>query len=112
MTGGASSPIRGAWADHRNRHPGFESHRLVGLPPLPGIADAPIGPASNPASLAICTLLQSARSLDFWFLFLSFFICGLSTNGLIGTHFIPLCIDHRIPEGHAAGLLAVVGVFD
>jgi MFS family permease len=78
----------------------------------PGIAEAPRRPTQNPASLALGTLLQSSRSLDFWFLFMSFFICGLSTNGLIGTHFIPLCFDHGIPEVHAAGLLAAVGVFD
>jgi MFS family permease len=90
-------------------HPGEAATNRYGEP---GIAEAPRRPAQNPASLAIGTLLQASRSLDFWFLFMSFFICGLSTNGLIGTHFIPLCVDHGIPEVHAAGLLAVVGVFD
>ena len=52
------------------------------------------------------------RSRDFWLLFGSFFICGLSTNGLIGTHLIPACFDHGIPEVRAAGLLAVIGAFD
>jgi len=90
-------------------HPGEAATNRYGEP---GIDEAPRRPTQNPASLALRTLLQAAGSLDFWFLFMSFFICGLSTNGLIGTHFIPLCVDHGIPEVHAAGLLAVVGVFD
>ncbi|MEJ1977473.1 MAG: MFS transporter [Acetobacteraceae bacterium] len=52
------------------------------------------------------------RSRDFWLLSGSFFICGASTNGLIGTHLIPMCVDHGIPEVQAAGLLAVMGIFD
>jgi predicted MFS family arabinose efflux permease len=52
------------------------------------------------------------RSRDFWLLSGSFFVCGASTNGLIGTHLIPECIDHGIPEVKAAGLLAVMGIFD
>jgi hypothetical protein len=43
----------------------------------------------------------------FWILAGSFFICGASTNGLVGTHLIPACMDHGIPEVRAAGLLAV-----
>jgi predicted MFS family arabinose efflux permease len=39
-------------------------------------------------------------------------VCGASTNGLIGTHLIPACMDHGIPEVKAAGLLAVMGIFD
>ena len=34
----------------------------------------------------------------FWLLFASFFVCGASTNGLIGTHLISYCVDHGIPE--------------
>ncbi|HYB42236.1 MAG TPA: MFS transporter, partial [Candidatus Methylomirabilis sp.] len=52
------------------------------------------------------------RSRDFWLLAGSFFICGLSTNGLIGTHLIPASMEHGIPEVTAAGLLAAMGVFD
>ena len=42
----------------------------------------------------------------------SFFICGLSTNGLIGTASDPACMDAGIPEVRAAGLLAAMGLFD
>jgi predicted MFS family arabinose efflux permease len=52
------------------------------------------------------------RSRDFWLLGGSFFICGASTNGLIGTHLIPASMDHGMAEVTAASLLAVIGVFD
>jgi len=58
------------------------------------------------------TLAQAARVPAFWLLFGSFFVCGLSTNGLVGTHLIAFCIDNGIPEVRAAGLLAAMGVFD
>ena len=57
-------------------------------------------------------LFEAARTRDFWLLARSFFVCGASTNGLIGTHFIPLCFDHGIPEVASASLLAVIGAFD
>jgi MFS family permease len=63
-------------------------------------------------ALAIDTLKQSSKRKDFWYLFGSFFICGLSTSGLIGTHFIPAAHDHGMPTTLAASLLAMVGVFD
>jgi MFS family permease len=62
--------------------------------------------------LAIDTLKQSSKRKDFWYLFGSFFVCGLSTSGLIGTHFIPAAHDHGMPTTLAASLLAMVGVFD
>ncbi|HEY8012712.1 MAG TPA: MFS transporter [Dongiaceae bacterium] len=78
----------------------------------PGEALAPVRSLQNPAMMALRTLATASRSLDFWLLFFSFYICGLSTNGLIGTHFIPLCFDHGIPEVASASLLAVIGAFD
>jgi len=61
---------------------------------------------------AIAALLPAVRSPAFWVLAGSFFICGASTNGLIGTHLIPACHDVGIPEVRAAGLLALMGLFD
>jgi sugar phosphate permease len=70
-------------------------------------------PAVAPGAESAVSVLRSvARSRDFWLLSASFFICGASTNGLIGTHLIPACMDHGIPEVKAAGLLAVMGIFD
>ncbi|HEV7717699.1 MAG TPA: MFS transporter [Arsenicitalea sp.] len=57
-------------------------------------------------------LRNAATTRTFWFLFATFFICGFTTNGLIGTHLIAFCGDHGIPEVQAAGLLALMGVFD
>ena len=70
-------------------------------------------PSSIPAGkLAIITLKEASKVKDFWYLIGSFFVCGLSTSGLIGTHFIPAAHDHGMMEVAAASLLALVGVFD
>ena len=72
-------------------------------------------PAPNELSagrIAIDTLRVSSKSRDFWILFGTFLVCGLSTNGLIGTHFIPAAHDHGMVETVAAGLLALIGLFD
>src|SRR6266542_1038850 len=53
-----------------------------------------------------------SRRPAFWVLAGSFFVCGASTNGLIGTHLIPACHDYGISEVRAAGLLAAMGLFD
>jgi predicted MFS family arabinose efflux permease len=66
----------------------------------------------NPARRAIAVLGRAARKRTFWALVGGFAICGATTNGLVGTHLIPALHDHGIPETTAAGLLAVVGVFD
>jgi MFS family permease len=55
---------------------------------------------------------QAARVPQFWALFATFFICGLSTNGLIQTHFITLCADYGLTAVAAASVLAMMGVFD
>ena len=62
--------------------------------------------------LALTTLKEASKVKDFWYLTGSFFVCGLSTSGLIGTHFIPAAHDHGMMEVAAASLLALVGVFD
>ena len=64
------------------------------------------------AKNAINALREGSKRKDFWLLFGTFFICGLSTNGLIGTHFIPAAHDHGMGELVAASLLAMIGVFD
>lgn len=57
-------------------------------------------------------LFFAARHRSFWALAIAFAICGATTNGLIGIHFIPSAHDHGMPASTAAGLLAVVGIFD
>ncbi len=73
---------------------------------------APAPSTESPARTAIRVLTTSSRRWTFWALFLSFWVCGWSTNGIIQTHFIPAAHDHGMPETTAAGLLALVGVFD
>ena len=66
----------------------------------------------NPAKRALVVLVEAMRVRDFWLLAGSFFVCGASTNGLIGTHLISAAFDCGIPEVRAAGLLAMMGLFD
>ena len=86
----------------------------VNLLPYGAPADwqPPVKSSMNAARLAIDTLQQARKKKDFWFLVGSFFVCGLSTNGLIGTHFIPAAHDHGMGQVLAASLLALVGIFD
>ena len=85
----------------------------LGIPAYGGTAGAaPTLAPANPARVAIAALADGLRSRDFWLLTLTFVICGASTNGLVGTHLIPAAHDHGIPEVRAAGLLAIMGIFD
>jgi MFS family permease len=86
----------------------------LGLVPYGGDPDAPTpppAPAVNPARLALEALAAAAGRKDFWLLFGGFFICGLTTNGLVGTHMIALCTDRGLALTTAAGLLAAMGLF-
>jgi predicted MFS family arabinose efflux permease len=86
----------------------------VGLLPYGAPTDwQPPAKSEIPAGkLAVVTLKEASKKRDFWFLTGSFFVCGLSTSGLIGTHFIPAAHDHGMAEPVAASLLALIGVFD
>ena len=66
----------------------------------------------NPMIRTFKALRDAVKIRDFWLLAGSFFICGASTNGLIGTHLIAACTDHGISEVAGAGLLAAMGIFD
>jgi MFS family permease len=75
-------------------------------------APASTEPRRNAAVRALQVLKRASKVRTFWALVAGFAICGATTNGLIGTHFIPSAHDHGMPETTAAGLLAVVGLFD
>ncbi|MBK5459799.1 MFS transporter [Peribacillus sp. TH27] len=66
----------------------------------------------NPIVMAFQSLIEAVRVKEFWLLAGSFFICGLSTSGLIGTHFISYCISFGLPVVTAASLLSFMGIFD
>jgi sugar phosphate permease len=84
---------------------GAETAGLPAAPPTP--------PASSHAGArAVGALTTAARTRTFWLLAGTFAVCGASTNGLIGTHFIPAAHDHGMAKTTAASLLALVGIFD
>ncbi len=86
----------------------------VGLQPYgeTGTLTRPPAQLGNPIVVAFEALGKNVANRDFWLLCASFFICGLSTNGLIGTHLIAACIDHGISEVAAAGVLGGMGLFN
>jgi MFS family permease len=78
-------------------------------------ADTPPPPPLKQAAtpwLAIEALIRAAHQPVFWLLAGTFFVCGLTTNGLVGTHMIAFCGDHGIEQVAAAGLLSLMGFFD
>ncbi len=93
---------------------------LRDYPEQRGVAPLGAGPDWRPPSRdhgrpgrrSLIALRTAARVPSFWALAAAFAICGATTNGLIGIHFIPSAHDHGMPETVAAGLLAVVGIFD
>ena len=74
--------------------------------------EAPVGPAPLNFLGPFQVLAQAARNRTFWILALTFFICGLSTNGLVQTHFISLCGDQGMGAVPAASVLSMMGAFD
>jgi predicted MFS family arabinose efflux permease len=75
-------------------------------------AVAPVTVTGSSAARALRTLGDAARTRTFWLLAAGFAICGASTNGLVGTHFVTAAHDHGMPHTTAASLLALVGIFD
>jgi predicted MFS family arabinose efflux permease len=86
----------------------------IGAVPFGADADHPIEPRdrSNPLKKAFSALGEGVHSRDFWLLAVTFFVCGFTTNGLVGTHMIALCSDHGMDAVAAGGLLAIMGLFD
>lgn len=94
-----------------------ESPESMGLRAYGAPADDPrasvAGSTSHDGPLGALAVLRSAATTrNFWVLCIAFFICGASTNGLIGAHLIPAAHDHGIPEVRAASLLALMGLCD
>lgn len=87
----------------------------VGILPYGATEARPPEPRPRPGesiALAIGVLGRAARTRVFWLLFGTFFVCGLTTNGLVGTHLIAYCGDNGIGAVQASGLLAAMGLFD
>jgi MFS family permease len=90
-----------------------ESPETAGVRRYGEAEDAP-APRRQGASamLALQVLWQVRKDATFWLLTGTFFVCGLTTNGLVGTHLIAFCGDHGIAPVAAAGLLSTMGLFD
>ena len=87
----------------------------VGLLPYgsdPANPPAPAAPRTGFIAATFGALKRASRTAAFWYLFATFWVCGFTTNGLVGTHLIALCGDHGIAPVAAAGLLSLMGVFD
>jgi MFS family permease len=84
----------------------------VGLLAYGATEEVPRADGGGAARRALGSLAAASRTRVFWLLAGGFAICGASTNGLVGTHFIPAAHDHGMPETTAASLLALVGIFD
>jgi len=65
----------------------------------------------GPEDLGLTRYGGEARSRDFWLIAGGYFVCGATTNGLIGTHLIAACVDHGLSQVEGASLLAATGVF-
>lgn len=83
-----------------------------GETPSPANLVAAAPPAAPALGRALTVLGEISGDSAFWILAGTFFICGLSTNGLVQTHFISLCVDFGMPAVVAASTLAMMGVFD
>ena len=75
-------------------------------------AQPPAPPRVNPFRSAITTLREFAPRRDFQLIVFAFFVCGATTNGLVGTHLIAACADHGFTEVQGAAMLAAIGAFD
>ncbi len=91
-------------------HPG--EHGVAPYGADPETYEAPLPVTGDAFARALEGLAFATRHRAFWALAIAFAICGATTNGLIGIHFIPSAHDHGMSQTTAAGLLAAVGVFD
>jgi sugar phosphate permease len=91
-------------------HPSDLGVTAYGAPPDDDAV--PPAPTGGAARRALSALRDASRTKAFWLLAGGFAICGASTNGLVGTHFIPAAHDHGMAETAAASLLALIGLFD
>jgi sugar phosphate permease len=86
----------------------------LGLPPYgeAAVVTAPPPALQGAVARSFSVLGEGARTRAFWILAGTFFICGLSTNGLVQTHLIAFCADFGMPPVESASVLAMMGAFD
>jgi sugar phosphate permease len=86
--------------------------RAFGEPEESNAAPAPAAPVPVNFWGPFTVLAEALRNRTFWILAGTFFVCGLSTNGLVQTHFISLCGDNGLSVVPAASVLSMMGAFD
>ena len=86
----------------------------LGLPPFgeTKIKEPPPPTKESPIHISFSFLKEAIKVPVFWMLTVTFFICGLSSTGIVGQHFIPFCSDNNIGTVVAASYLALMGVFN
>ena len=85
--------------------PAYGDKEITPVPPITGGLISLI-------TMPLLALKEASRSSTFWVLFATFFVCGASTNGLVGTHFVAMCGDFGMVPVVAASVLAMMGFFD
>ena len=58
------------------------------------------------------TITEAAQTLPFWLLMATFFVCGYTSVGMIGTHFIPHALEHNFTPMQASTALGVMGAMN
>jgi MFS family permease len=80
------------------------------------VGQLPLGlhtpPPQPPDVNGLAIMGRALANPTFWLLSATFFICGATSNGMVGTHFVPHAIDHGIAAGTAAGALALMGMMN
>lgn len=65
-----------------------------------------------PADTRQTSLREALRVQEFWLLASTFFICGFTTVGLIGFHFIPHAGEHGFSRAEASGIVTIMGAMN
>jgi len=105
-------PLAAGWMADRPASVGLRPYGADPEAPVEPVPPRPDGGLVTAVRAALAQLARAARTRAFWVLAGTFFVCGWSTNGLIGTHLVAAAHDHGMPPTTAASLLALIGVFD
>lgn len=84
----------------------------IGLRPYGATHEPTIAPQPVDGHSAGAVMAKALRSSTFWLLALTFFVCGATSNGLIGVHFIPYAVECGVGQVAAAGILSLMGMFN
>lgn len=76
------------------------------------IALGEAAPSAAASDARFTSLRDALRTRDFWLLAGSFFVCGYTTNGLIGTHLLPHTLEHGFIEVEISWALALMGALN